>query len=205
MKFKYPLYQKHSNYILGFHACDKSVADLLLNSNMPNFKISDNEYDWLGNGMYFWENDPNRALEFSLQKQKWKPNEVTEPTIIGAVIDLGNCINFLENQNINNLKQIYQLMKQNKGYDLPKNTKSHEKDDDYLLRYLDKAVIEFLVESIEKQKGFKVDCVKGMFKEGKPLYDNSGFYEKSHIQIAVRNPNMIKGYFMPIEQHDKHQ
>ena len=37
------------------------------------------------------------------------------------------------------------------------------------------------------------------FWEGDELYPNAGFREKDHIQICVRNPNCIKGYFLPRE------
>lgn len=43
------------------------------------------------------------------------------------------------------------------------------------------------------------DTVRGMFTEGHPLYDGSGFHEQSHVQIAVRNPALIKGVFLPPE------
>ena len=149
MKSNYSIYQKHSNYILGFHGCDKSVADKLLSTDYPDFKMSVNDYDWLGNGMYFWENDPNRALEFALQKQKWSPDNFPNPVVIGAIIDLGNCLNFLENQHILNLKTIYQMLK-NSDFYLPKNAKAHSSDEDYLFRYLDKYAVELLVTTIHE-------------------------------------------------------
>lgn len=33
--------------------------------------------------------------------------------------------------------------------------------------------------------------------EGNDLYPDAGFKEKIHIQIAIRNPNCIKRYFIP--------
>jgi len=41
------------------------------------------------------------------------------------------------------------------------------------------------------------DSVHGIFNEGEELYPNAGFREKDHIQICVRNPNCIKGFFLP--------
>ena len=38
---------------------------------------------------------------------------------------------------------------------------------------------------------------------GNDLYPNAGFKEKNHIQIAIRNPNCIKGYFIPRELDEK--
>jgi len=34
-----------------------------------NFKPSEKPYDWLGSGIYFWENDPIHAYEFALEKK----------------------------------------------------------------------------------------------------------------------------------------
>ena len=70
---------------------------------------------------------------------------------------------------------------------------------DLLLRNLDCAVIEYLHinRDIDNMKPF--DSVRSAFIEGKPLYENAGFHEKNHIQICVRNPNCIKGYFLPLD------
>ena len=45
------------------------------------------------------------------------------------------------------------------------------------------------------------DSTRAMFIEGEQAYDGAGFHNKTHAQIAIRNPNMIKGYFRPIEKH----
>ena len=37
--------------------------------------------------------------------------------------------------------------------------------------------------------------IKGVFIEGTPLYAGSGFLEKTHLQIAVRDAHCIKGVF----------
>jgi len=56
---------------LGFHGCDENIRDAVVNgSKMLNY--SRNKYDWLGSGIYFWENDYERALDFAqnpLQKR----------------------------------------------------------------------------------------------------------------------------------------
>jgi hypothetical protein len=43
----------------------------------------------------------------------------------------------------------------------------------------------------------KFDSVRGVFWEGKELYPGAGFMERNHIQICLRNPNCIKGFFIP--------
>ena len=84
--------------------------------------------------------------------------------------------------------------KSNNKYD-----KKHpsETGDDKILRYLDCAVIEYLhyFNSISDLQPY--DSVKTAFLEGNPLYPGAGFREKTHVQICVRNPNCIKGFFIP--------
>lgn len=84
--------------------------------------------------------------------------------------------------------------------DIPQNS---GKTPDKLLRRLDCAVIE-MAHVINEQSGDRAyDSVRGMFWEGQQLYPNAGFAEKNHIQICVRNPNCIKGFFIPriIDRH----
>ena len=66
-----------------------------------------------------------------------------------------------------------------------------------LLRNLDCAVIEYEHAINETAKVKSFDSVRGVFVEGEKLYPGSGIMEKNHIQICVRNPNCIKGYFLP--------
>lgn len=68
------------------------------------------------------------------------------------------------------------------------------------MRHLDCAVIElhhYWNEKHMKQQAY--DSVRGVFQEGKEAYPGAGFKEKSHIQISIRNPNCIKGFFWPRE------
>ena len=39
------------------------------------------------------------------------------------------------------------------------------------------------------------DTVRGAFWEGEPLYPSAGFKRKNHVQLCVRRPDCIKGYF----------
>lgn len=86
---------------------------------------------------------------------------------------------------------------------LPVNTspKKYVHGNDLPVRNLDCAVIEHL-HTINTARPF--DSVKGIFMEGKPLYENAGFREKDHIQLCIRNPNCIKGYFLPRTKFKHH-
>ena len=197
----FELYADRSGFVLGFHGCDESVASKLLATN-PTFRQSKNHYDWLGNGMYFWENDPVRAFEYVNEAQKRTPENYPNPTVIGAVLNLGHCLNLTENHYKKLLQDAflrYRRFAEETGAEMPKNKQAYKDDHDKLLRPLDRAVIEFLHATNTPQRQF--DSVRGMFVEGEELYEGAGFHEKTHVQIAIRNPKMIKGYFRIISQH----
>ena len=191
------MYSKLPNLILGFHGCDYSTLEKVVFHGEP-MHASENDYDWLGHGMYFWEQNFERA--FAWAQEQVKRGVYGKPAVIGAVIDLGNCLNLMDSASIGIVKEEYELLHAEfelLGRELPQN---HGRTQDRLFRNLDCAVIEHLHERIESASFSGVepyDSVRGLFTEGQPIYPGSGFYEKTHIQLCVRNPNCIKGYFMP--------
>ena len=48
------LYSRRSNLVIGFHGCDQSVVEKVI-AGKTELLASTNDYDWLGNGIYFWE------------------------------------------------------------------------------------------------------------------------------------------------------
>jgi hypothetical protein len=77
------------------------------------------------------------------------------------------------------------------GFPLPTNSGGSDR----LLRRLDCAVVRQLHE-IRKGAGLQaVDTVRGIFIEGEPIYEGSGFLAKTHVQICVCNPTVIRGVF----------
>jgi hypothetical protein len=195
------MYSTRSGLALGFHGCDKSVADAVL-SGATILKSSDNDYDWLGHGIYFWENSPSRALEFA-EHLRGHPTQsqmpVKTPAVIGAVIDLGFCFDLLDYQNLQTLKRAHRMLSRSNPKDEMPRNKSVGNVGDLLLRDLDCAVIEAVHMRRRKSEQQPFDSVRSVFYEGGELYPNAGFREKDHVQICVRNPNCIKGFFVPRE------
>jgi hypothetical protein len=66
---------------------------------------------------------------------------------------------------------------------------------DLALRLLDRAVLEHLHFIYKSVSNKEFDTVRAMFPEGNPLYKDAGFFEKTHVQIAVRKPKQILGVF----------
>ena len=205
------MYAKRNGLILGFHGCDKSIRDKVVCEKGELLYQSKNDYDWLGSGIYFWENNYDRALEFAKFLRDNPPHNekqhIKEPAVIGAIIDLGYCLDLLDSNNLNILKANYDLLKEinlKNEVKMPVNVPLIE-NGDLLKRNLDCAVIESIHEINIRLERPEYDSVRGVFFEGNDLYSNAGFKEKNHIQIAIRNPNSIKGFFIPRDRDKRHK
>ena len=192
------IYSNYPGLLLGFHGCSKDVYDSVIKKSrtlMPSF----NSYDWLGSGIYFWENSYARAFD-------WSRNRYTnEAAVIGAALDLGYCLNLTDYQNSEYVREGYLALKaamDAAGMRLPQN-KNLKNSDDWLIRDLDCAVINQIHILNEQRGNTPFDSVRGIFTEGKPIYPGAGFRGKTHVQICVRNIACIKGYFAPLDDEGK--
>jgi hypothetical protein len=179
-------------FVLGFHGCDKAIGERLLNGE--EFRPSANAYDWLGPGVYFWEANPRRGLEFAkeIAARGRKRDGIREPFVVGAVLDLGLCLDLATASGAAIVREAYDSFAESmteRGAALPTNSS------DLLRRNLDCAVLTWLHTIRDAAGEQPVETVKGIFVEGDPLFPGSGFREKTHIQICVRNPARIKGVF----------
>ncbi len=208
------MYDLRYNLVIGFHGCDIRVRDRLLN-HPDEIVISRKPYDWLGHGMYFWENNYNRALQWAEDKKK--RGAIETPTVIGAVLYLGYCCDLMDSRCLEILADTYKDMYKyykSTGRELPKNRDlPHDEHKDKLLRDLDCTTIKFMhtmalrqVRRDIAQKGFSetsiFDSARGTFTEGGPAFEGSSIQSKTHTQICIRNFNCIQGFFLPRVEFD---
>ena len=165
-------------------------------------KPSSNRYDWLGRGLYFWENSLSRAVEY-VEYKKANPikgkKQIISPFAFGAVIDLQHCLDLTDYDNLKEVKIAHDMFVKAMtiaGFPIPKN-KNVGSNKDLWLRELDCAVINTVHLLRDNAKLEPYDSVRGIFVEGDKLYNEAGFQDKNHIQLCILNPNCIKGYFIP--------
>jgi hypothetical protein len=188
----------YSRFVVGYHGCDADLAQKVLLGEEDLIQ-SENKYDWLGKGVYFWENGPRRAYEFAVREAERKPSKVKKPAIIGAYLFLGQCFDLLDTQDTELLKEGFEMlkntfMKQEKV--LPTNDKKRT-DGTKLFHALDCATINYTIEALSLIEGRTIQTVRGCFLEGGPIYPGAEIHQQSHIQIAVRDMKCIAGYFRP--------
>jgi hypothetical protein len=183
-----------ASFALGYHGCEREIGEAVLRGE-TTLQQSENDHDWLGPGIYFWEANPHRGIEWA--REMHARDKIKDPYVIGGIIDFGYCLDLMSQNAIDAVKVAYQSLKHIHSVQgffskpLPQNVGG----DDKLARRLDCAVIRHLHRLQESQGKPSFGTVRGLFREGDPIYPDAGFYEKSHIQIAVCKPARIKGYF----------
>ena len=157
--------------VVGYHGCDRATAESVLLGG-ESLRKSSNRYDWLGEGIYFWEHGYRRAAEFA----EWKKDrgEIKEPMVLGAYIHLGRCFDLTDTWATSRLPDYFERLRTSleaMGDSLPENEVGE--DESYF------------------------QTVRGAFVEGDPVYEGARIHAKTHVQIAVRDPSCILGYFRP--------
>lgn len=177
--------------ILGYHGCSASLANALLSGREKHLYPSTGPYEWLGDGIYCWEDSYERALEWAKQHLP----KGRKPAVVGVLIKPGNCLDLLDASEIDmlcdfaaNLESLYELaakpLPQNKGL-------CHEYDCMLINRYQ---------QYVRQNRGRGYDTVRAAFMEGHRINEagHSALFERAHVQWAICNVESIVGYFRPV-------
>lgn len=185
----------HQPYlVIGFHSCDREVGLRILNGE-DDLRPSVNSWDWLGPGIYFWEQNPTRALQYAEEcaggRQRFA-GKIHVPFVLGAIIELGHCLNLVEPNSIDVVRKAHgelMTMLGSTGRILPINQDSNRVLDCAVFKYLHKANVDNLRQAY--------DTIRSPFHEGGELYKGANFSKRLHMEVCVRNVDCIRGYFLP--------
>jgi hypothetical protein len=166
--------------VFRYHGTSREKANTILSEG---FHLSDNDYDWLGEGVYFFQDAPYRAMQWASQQHP------QYPAVIRAVIQLDNCIDLLDIKWIPPLKIVYNSFRE--GYQRfalpfpqqnPTLSKAHR---------LDCAFFNYTTELLRRQ-GQDMETIRAVFVEGESIFPSSAIFDLAHIQITVKNTALIK-------------
>lgn len=163
--------------VRGFHGTSSENVRKILSEG---FKPSRNKYDWLGDGVYFFQDAPERAWDWA------KKMYTDKASVVCSEIRLENCMDFLDIQWSGVLADVYDsFLTEMKRAKIPLPTQSSG------AHRLDREVINYAVGILAK-RNIKISCVRAVFKEGRPIFPNSALFTLDHIQIAVRDTILIE-------------
>jgi hypothetical protein len=185
--------------VLAYHGCKRETARELLGGS--SFRPSGIDYDWLGAGSYFWENDLLRAYQWATEPGR----NLAPSSVVGAALEPGNWLDLTTRSGIEAVKrardQLVSMAPEN-GYPIPSNENPlNVPGSDKIIRRLDCAVMNHLfdneLKTVQQSDPKKQPYVpvRALFPEESTLYPGAGFRDKTQIQICVREPKQIFGVF----------
>jgi hypothetical protein len=163
---------------IGYHGTSRGAALVVLRDG---FRVSRNAYDWLGDGVYFFQEAPHRAREWAAQRYG------RDGVVIRSVIRLDDCLDLLDIQSNAILEAAYTSIVElslQSGAPLPRQTAGAHR--------LDRVVVNYAVTLFARQGGMTVRVVRGVFAEGVPVFPGSAILNRAHVQIAVRDTSLIE-------------
>jgi hypothetical protein len=148
-------------------------------------QFNSNDFDWPGPGNYFWQSNPLHELEYAKELTA-RPSgpKAEEPHAVGAVIDCEYCLDLFSSTGIEAVRHAY------KDY--------WRSPAPRVLRCLKMCwaptccSVAWIVQSTACAP-HQGRSYLTLSEACPPIYENSGFFEKTHIQICVANVSCIKG------------
>ena len=165
--------------LVGYHGCDRATAEKVLN-NKTHLKESDNSYDWLGPGIYFWVDSPERGYDWAVSQSTRNGSRIKDPYIVGAFIHPGLCLNLTDYGVMDEIKgafDIFQNLSEVAGSPLPENKRQDEGV--FLQRHLDCAVIKTVHQLRTEGKEAPYDTVRSI-RRGKAAFQR--------LRVPRKNP-----------------
>jgi hypothetical protein len=169
-------------WVYGYHGTSMDRASLIIKSG---FKPSNNEYDWLGGGIYFWQDAPKRAWQWA---QSTYPEN---PVVVKSRLRLDrSCLDLLDVGYSPLLKTMYNefirsyerrnltIPKQN-----PEKSKAHR---------LDCLFFNYVVSKVNSSLPGSIGSIRSAFVEGDRIFPTSAIYDLTHVQIAILDANLVE-------------
>jgi hypothetical protein len=170
--------------IYGYHGTSQTKAASIL---VDAFRLSDNNYDWLGTRIYFFQDAPLRAKQWATQQY---PRKLA---VICAHLRLDNCIDLFDVGWQPFLKEVYNSFVDeylSDGQPLPtqnpESSKAHR---------LDCAFLNYSVNFLSKS-GQTLESIRASFMEGERLFPDSAIFDLAHVQVVIRNPTLIQTLYL---------
>jgi hypothetical protein len=147
------------------------------------FTASDEDNDWFGKGVYFWEYAPKQAMWWAKDYKGFE-----QPAVVAARIRLGNCFDLLDPRNVRVLRafkdELVEVLTAF-GAPVPKNVRQH--------RALDCAVFNYIYE-LSDESPTPIESARGVYvptSTARRVWRGSWISEEAHVQVCVRESKNI--------------
>ncbi|EER62330.1 conserved hypothetical protein [Acidovorax delafieldii 2AN] len=137
--------------VLAYHGCDITTRDGFVRGQITP-EISENRYDWLGKGLYFFEGDWKRALNLANFAHSHPDLFLTQkpiatPAVVGTVLDVDRWLDLTTQEGIEDFTRAAEAVVRGSaenGEPQPENKAAYVGDKDLLHRAFDKAACDMV-------------------------------------------------------------
>jgi hypothetical protein len=171
-----------ASMVVGYHGTTERTATQILARTFP--LLHRRTTDWLGDGLYFWQEAPYRAAWWAARRAA-KARQ--RPAVVRAVVDLGGAIDLLDRSPmVEALLSLAHGMVSDRGARSLRNVGDNHA--------LDCAVINAAVELRLALSGAVHRVVRGVFvnERPRPYFAGSALLKEAHVQFAVRDWSAIR-------------
>ena len=162
--------------VIGYHGTSCESAAKILTDG---FRASTQDWEWLGHGVYFWQDAPYRASSWAAERLA-REGHIGKVAVVAAEISLTGFIDLLDKKAMGQLKELADVyVSSSQG--LQNAGKANR---------LDCAVFNFAT-NVLQSKGVVVNGYRAACVEGHPLTPGSPVYDLSHVQIVVIDESAI--------------
>lgn len=190
-----------------YHGTTKELAERILSEQ--RFLISQNPYDWLGPGVYFYQESPIKALVWAQRFSIDEKSRGSEPAVLEVEIDLSKSFDIFKPENQAVLREVHQ---KTSGEPVSRQKRpvlrridgqrfhvfeSRPLDHDRLVgnNFVDAVTVGRALQMMATRCNLRYDCARYFFWEGMEAYAGSYFYDHSNIQLCIIGPDDADGQF----------
>ena len=172
-------------WVYGYHGTSMDRASAIIESG---FKPSSNEYDWLGGGIYFWQDAPKRAWQWA---QHTYPDN---PAVVKSLLRLDrSCLDLLDVGYSPLLKTMYNgfiRSYERRNLTLPAQTEKSK------AHRLDCLFFNYVVSTVNSSFPESIGSIRSAFVEGDKIFPTSAIYDLTHVQITILNSSLVEASYL---------
>jgi len=176
--------------VSGYHGY---LEERFIDYESDTFHISTHNGNWLGTGLYFFQDAPLYArgwAKFIARKKLNSGKKTIRFKVMKAKVKLDNCLCFCGKP----AQSLFFRIR--RKYDLYLNAMDLRIENEEVYHFLDNSIVETICQ-LASNLGFEVKSVRGAFPSGKALSYTGLLKDMTHIQFTLR-----EGYFNLIQDKE---
>jgi len=177
--------------VVGFHGTTEK-SKLSIEKDGISIELRNRRPKWLGLGFYLFQDAPQAARLWANESSVRRGDS---PAVLKATIDLRDSVDLTDigywQLFRDNIAKFGQPPQTQLGPEALFRNLSRAEQEQLYFNYEDDHYVSAFVASLERY-GQRVRSIRAAFIEGQPVHSRSWLFDRAHVQICVRSPDVIE-------------